>query len=199
MWTARSLTGQVLLQQRRDDVLAARELTHAPGSHLHLDLSLPLPRAVFARAGKGRRRSVMRSESCWDRTSLAEAGAATTGGTWTEGGKRLEAGLIVGWRRLCPCNPGRSRVVSHRWEHHMCTHLVTHGPSFSWPAHTSQPWAFQQELARSDLSGTHRTKVGTIWQPPGKGLGTIWQPPGKGLGTSSFHCPHEMASRVHRP
>ncbi len=36
----------------------------------------------------------------------------------------------------------------------MCAHLVTREPSSSWAVCTSQPCAFQQEVASSDLGGT---------------------------------------------
>jgi hypothetical protein len=105
-------------------------------------------------AGKGRRWSVAR---CWSRrhtTSIADAGRTITGSTWTEDGKRLEAGPIVDWGRLCMCTPDRSGVVSHRWEDHMCPHPVTREPSSSWTANTSLQWALQEEVERSDPGGT---------------------------------------------
>src|SRR6266566_262846 len=118
--------GTVLfLRPRHDDVLAARELADTRGPHKPIDLSLPLPCAVSAGAGKGRRWSVMRCWSPRHTTSVADEGGATTASTWTEGGKRLEAGSIVGWPRLSTCTPGRSGVVSPRPRHHMCPHLVT--------------------------------------------------------------------------
>jgi hypothetical protein len=49
------MTVQVLfLRQRRDDVLAARELVDSGGPHLNIDLSLHRPCAVPTGAGKGR-------------------------------------------------------------------------------------------------------------------------------------------------
>src|SRR5437588_7525313 len=48
---------------------------------------------------------------------------------------------------------------------------MTYEPSFSWTAHMSQPWAFQQEMASSDLDGTRRTKAGTTWERTGKPSG----------------------------
>jgi hypothetical protein len=38
----------------------------------------------------------------------------------------------------------------------VCPHLVTREPSSSWTANTSLQWAFQQEVARSDLGGRRR-------------------------------------------
>ena len=65
-----------------------------------------------------------------------------TRSTWTEGEKRLEAGLIVGLRRRFACAPGRSGAVSPRLEPHVCPQSVTREPSSSWIAHTSQQCAF---------------------------------------------------------
>ena len=45
-------------------------------------------------------------------------------------------------------------------EQEVCAHLVTREPSSSWAVCTSQPCAFQQEVASSDLGGT-RPKGGT--------------------------------------
>ncbi len=168
-WTARSVTVQVLLlRQRPDDVLAARELADACGPHLPIDLSLYLPCAVSAGAGKGRRWSTVR---CWSHrhtTIIAQEGSTTTGSTWTEDGKRLEAGLIVGWRRLCTRPPGRSGAVSPRREHHVCPHPVTREPSSSW-------------RASSGLSG--KRWQGRTWA---ERVETRQEAPGKQLGNSSF-------------
>ena len=71
--------------------------------------SFRLPQAVSASTGKGRRWSVVRRWSRRHRTSVAQEGGMTMGSTWTEDGKRLEAGPIVGWRRLCTRPPGRSK------------------------------------------------------------------------------------------
>jgi len=153
-WTARSVTGQILfLRPRPDDVLAARELADARGRHLPIDLSLPLPRAVSADSGEGGRESTVR---CWSHrhtTSVAQEGRTTTGSTWTGDGKRRQAGQLVGWRRLSTSIPGRSGAVSHRTGHHICPHSVTGEPYSSWTASTSRHWAFQEEVARSDLGG----------------------------------------------
>src|SRR6266516_1968134 len=76
--------------------------------------------------------------------------------TWTGNGKRLEAGPIMGERRHSTCTPGRSGAVSHRPGHHVFPHPVPREPSSSWTASTSRHWAFQSEVARSDLGGTWR-------------------------------------------
>jgi len=104
---------------------------------------------------------------CWSHrhtTSVAQEGGMTMGSTWAGGGKRRRAGSIVGLSRLYTCTPGRSGAVSHRLEQLMCPQSVTREPASSWIARTSQQCAFQQEVARSDLSGTHRNKAGSTWQ-----------------------------------
>src|SRR3989440_7876262 len=78
------------------------------------------------------------------------------GSTWTEDGKRRQAGSLVGWRRHDTCTPDRSGVVSHRPRHHVCPHPVTREPFSSWTASTSLDWAFQEEVASSDLGWTRR-------------------------------------------
>src|SRR2546421_1712707 len=78
------------------------------------------------------------------------------GSTWTEDGKRRQAGSLVGWRRHDTCTPDRSGVVSHRPRHHVCPHPVTREPFSSWTASTSLHWAFQEEVASSDLGWTRR-------------------------------------------
>ena len=45
--------------------------------------------------------------------SVAEEGGRNTGRTWTEDGKKQQAGLLVGLLRLYARPPGRSAVVSH--------------------------------------------------------------------------------------
>ncbi|SRR6266699_311754 len=130
-----------------------RELADARGRHLPLDLSLPLLPAVSAGSGEGGRESTV---CCWSHqstTSRAQEGRTTTGSTWTGDGKRRQAGPIVGWRRLSTSTPGRSGAVSHRVGHHICPHPVTREPSSLWTASTSWHWAFQSEVARSDLGG----------------------------------------------
>ena len=108
---------------------------------------------MSADSGEGGRESTVR---CWSHrhtTSVAQEGRTTTGSTWTGDGKRRQAGQLVGWRRPSTSIPGRSEVVSHRAGHHICPHSVTGEPSSSWTASTSRHWAFQEEVARSDLGG----------------------------------------------
>ena len=71
-------------------------------------------------------------------------------------GCSVEAGPIRGERRHSTCTPGRSGAVSHRPGHHVFPHPVPREPSSSWTASTSRHWAFQSEVARSDLGGTWR-------------------------------------------
>src|SRR5258708_26500202 len=59
--------------------------------------------ARFPRGRLGRRYS----------KSVAEAGGMNTGSTWTEDGKRRQAGPLVGLRRLYTCTSGGIVVVSH--------------------------------------------------------------------------------------
>jgi hypothetical protein len=121
-----------------------------------IDLSLHLPCAVSAGAGKGRRWSTM---PCWSHrltTSVAQEGGPTMGSTWIEGGNRLEAGPIMGERRHSTCTPGRSGAVSPRPGHQVCPHPVPLEPSLSWTASTSLQWAFQEEVASLDLGGRRR-------------------------------------------
>lgn len=47
------------------------------------------------------------------RKSVTEKGGRNTGRTWTEDGKKQQAGLLVGLLRLSARPPGRSAVVSH--------------------------------------------------------------------------------------
>jgi len=123
--------------------------------------SFRLPRAGSACAGKGRRESVVCCSSCRHTTSRAQQGGPTTRGTWTRDGKRRQAGPLWGLPRLSTCPPGASEVVSHRPGHHVCPHLVTRELSSSWTANTSLPWAFQEEVASSDLGG-RRPKGGNV-------------------------------------
>ena len=134
------------------------------GPHLHIDLSLHLPCAVFTSAGKGRRWSTVNCRSHRHTTSVAQESGTTTGGTWTGDGKSRQAAPMVGLRRRNACTPDRSGLDSHRPEQHVCPHTVTREPSSSWTARTSQQCAFQQVMATSDLGGTRRKKAGTIWQ-----------------------------------
>ena len=69
-------------------------------------------------------------------------------------GKDGKQDPLWGLPRLSTCPPGASEVVSHRRGHHVCPHLVTRELSSSWTVNTSLPWAFQSEVARSDLGGT---------------------------------------------
>ena len=97
-WTARSVTGQVLfLRQRPDAVLAARELADACGPHKPINLSLPLPCAESAGAGKGGRWSTVRCWSPRHTTSRAQEGGPTTRSTWTRDGRRRQTGSLVGF------------------------------------------------------------------------------------------------------
>ena len=90
------------------------------------------------------------------RSSFSERMIQVASTTWTGNGKRLEAGPIRGERRHSTCTPGRSGAVSHRPGHHVFPHPVPREPSSSWTASTSRHWAFQSEVARSDLGGTWR-------------------------------------------
>jgi hypothetical protein len=69
-------------------------------------------------------------------------------------GKDGKQDPLWGWPRLSTCPPGASGVVSHRRGHHECPHLVIRELSSSWTANTSLQWAFQEEVASSDLGGT---------------------------------------------
>ena len=77
-------------------------------------------------------------------------------------GKDGKQDPLWGLPRLSTCPPGGSGVVSHRRGHHVCPHLVTRELSSSWTANTSLQWAFQSEVASSDLGGT-RPKGGNVW------------------------------------
>ncbi len=76
-------------------------------------------------------------------------------------GKDGKQDHLWGWPRLSTCPPGGSGVVSHHPGHHVFPHLVTRELSSSWTANTSLQWAFQEEVARSDLGGT-RPKGGNV-------------------------------------
>src|SRR2546430_9174338 len=123
----------------------------------------PCLRAVSVCAGKGRSWSVVGGCSRRHTTSVAQARGTTMGSTWTGNGKRLEAGPIMGERRHSTCTPGRSGAVSHRPGHHLCPHPVPREPSSSWTANTSLQWAFQSEVASSDLGGRRRKGGNVCW------------------------------------
>jgi hypothetical protein len=98
----------------------------------------------------------------------------TTGSTWIGDRIRRQAEPIVGLRRLYTYTPGRRGVISHRPKQHVCPHTMISELSSSWTARTSQEWAFQNEVARSDLVGTRRK----MWDPPWKHLGKGWEAAG---------------------
>ena len=91
----------------------------------------------------------------------------STGG-WSNNGEQLDRGWekaasrpILALPRHDACTPGRSGVVSPRPRPHVCPHPVTGEPSSSWTASTSLHWAFQEEVASSDLGG-RRPKGGNV-------------------------------------
>ncbi len=90
-------------------------------------------------------------------------------------GSRTDRGLA----QAVHAHSRRSGGISHDPEHHMCPHPMTSQLSSSWTART-------REVATSDLGGTCRTKAGTIWQAPGKGLGSRWE---RKRGTSGLLLP----------
>ena len=121
---------------------------------------LPLPCAESAGTGKGGRWSTVRCWSPRHTTSIAEEGGTTTGRTWRGGGKKAASRTDRGLAQALHLHSRQKRGGFPSPEQEVCAHLVTREPSSSWAVCTSQPCAFQQEVASSDLGGT-RPKGGT--------------------------------------
>ena len=82
-------------------------------------------------------------------------------GRWDDNRSHLERGWEKGGKQdRSWVGPGTSPALQAEAggfpspEQEVCAHLVTREPSSSWAVCTSQPCAFQQEVASSDLGGT---------------------------------------------
>ncbi len=190
MWTARSLTGQVLLRQRRDDVLKAERAygcAWSPPAHRPFLASSP-SRVCKCRERKER---VCHALPVVLRQNKSSRGRRCDNGEHLDRGREREkAGSRID-RGLAQAVPLQSRQKRGGFPSLGTPHVHASGDTWTIILVDSPHEPAVCFPARDGKVGSERARRSKV--------GTIWQPPGKGLGTLPWHFPHEMASIVRRP